>query len=44
LVSWASKIELAMHTGNVGSPFRKQLGAIAAANPGEVRLEIAVYL
>lgn len=33
---WSEKIELAMHTGNVGSPFRKRLVAAAAANPGEI--------
>jgi len=32
-VRWEDKIELAMHTGNVGSPFRKRLAAAAAAHP-----------
>ena len=29
----AGKLELAMHTGNVGSPFRKRLAAVAEKNP-----------
>ena len=32
-VAWETKIELAMHTGNVGSPFRKRLAAVAEKNP-----------
>ena len=32
-VKWETKIELAMHTGNVGSPFRKRLAAVAEKNP-----------
>jgi len=32
-VRWEDKIELAMHTGNVGSPFRKRLSEVAAKNP-----------
>ena len=32
-VPWESKLELAMHTGNVGSPFRKVLAQVAKANP-----------
>ena len=32
-VRWEDKIELAMHTGNVGSPFRKRLAAVAEKNP-----------
>ncbi|KAL3898641.1 MAG: hypothetical protein SGPRY_012802, partial [Prymnesium sp.] len=35
-VRWEDKIELAMHTGNVGSPFRQRLAAVAARNPGEM--------
>ena len=35
-VPWESKIELAMHTGNVGSPYRKLLTQVAAAHPEEV--------
>ncbi len=35
-VEWGSKIELAMHTGNVGSTWRKRLANVASANPGEV--------
>ena len=31
-VSWDSKIELAMHTGNVGSPHRKILSEVAKEN------------
>ena len=30
---WDEKIELAMHTGNVGSPFRQILSKVAAKNP-----------
>ena len=32
-VAWADKIGLAMHTGNVGSPFRKRLAQVAAKHP-----------
>ncbi len=32
-VRWEDKIELAMHTGNVGSPFRKRLAEVAAGHP-----------
>ena len=32
-VRWEDKIELAMHTGNVGSPFRKKLAEVAGVNP-----------
>ena len=32
-VRWEDKIELAMHTGNVGSPFRKHLAGVAEKNP-----------
>ena len=35
-VSWGSKTELAMHTGNVGSPYRKMLSAVATQHPQEV--------
>jgi hypothetical protein len=35
-VDWGSKIELAMHTGNVGSPQRKLLSAVAREHPHEV--------
>ena len=35
-VEWSDKIELAMHTGNVGSPFRKVLVAEAQRSPGEI--------
>ncbi|KAL1507912.1 hypothetical protein AB1Y20_007517 [Prymnesium parvum] len=35
-VRWEDKIELAMHTGNVGSPYRKKLAAVAEANPEAV--------
>ena len=31
-VRWEDKIELAMHTGNVGSPYRKKLAAVAKDN------------
>ena len=30
---WEDKIELAMHTGNVGSPFRKRLALVAGSHP-----------
>jgi hypothetical protein len=33
-VAWGTKIELAMHTGNVGSGTRKRLAQVARANPG----------
>jgi protein glucosyltransferase len=32
-VRWEDKIELAMHTGNVGSPFRKRLALVAGSHP-----------
>jgi hypothetical protein len=32
-VRWEDKIELAMHTGNVGSPFRKRLALVANSHP-----------
>ena len=32
-VRWDDKIELAMHTGNIGSPFRKRLAEVAKGNP-----------
>ena len=32
-VRWEDKIELAMHTGNVGSPFRKRLCEVAKEHP-----------
>ena len=32
-VRWTDKIELAMHTGNVGSPFRKRLADVAKRHP-----------
>jgi len=32
-VLWETKIELAMHTGNVGSPWRKILTGVASKNP-----------
>ena len=35
-VAWGEKIELAMHTGNVGSPSRKLLSQVAKVSPGEV--------
>ena len=31
--AWEGKVELAMHTGNVGSGPRKRLAAVAKANP-----------
>ena len=34
--SWDDKIELAVHTGNVGSIYRKRLAAAAEKNPGEI--------
>ena len=34
--AWEGKIELAMHTGNVGSPFRKELVKVAAKSPDEM--------
>ena len=33
---WEDKIPLAMHTGNVGSHFRKQLARVAEQHPKEV--------
>jgi len=35
-VKWADKFEIAMHTGNVGSPHRKVLSAVAANSPDEM--------
>ena len=35
-VLWEQKLELAMHTGNVGSGPRKRLAEVAKANPGEI--------
>ena len=35
-VRWEDKIELAMHTGNVGSVHRKSLAAVAEKSPREV--------
>ena len=35
-VAWAAKIELAMHTGNVGSTQRKVLSSVAKASPTEM--------
>ena len=35
-VDWDAKIPLAVHTGNVGSPFRKRLAAQAAQSPDEM--------
>ena len=35
-VKWEEKIELAMHTGNVGSPYRKALTKVAAKHPDEI--------
>lgn len=35
-VAWESKIELAVHTGNVGSSFRKKVAAAAEKHPGEM--------
>ena len=32
-VKWGDKKELAIHTGNVGSPFRKRLAEVAERNP-----------
>mmetsp|Transcript_7561 Transcript_7561/g.21386 ORF Transcript_7561/g.21386 Transcript_7561/m.21386 type:complete len:305 (-) Transcript_7561:405-1319(-) len=32
-VLWEEKLPLAMHTGNVGSPFRKRLAAVAEEHP-----------
>jgi hypothetical protein len=32
-VRWEDKIELAMHTGNVGSPFRQRLARVAEKHP-----------
>ena len=33
---WGDKVEIAMHTGNVGSPYRKMLAKVAEAHPEEV--------
>ena len=35
-VKWETKIELAMHTGNVGSPWRKVLAQEATKHPNEI--------
>ena len=35
-IPWASKIPLAVHTGNVGSPYRKRLAKAAEAHPEEI--------
>jgi len=35
-VSWDSKVELSMHTGNVGSPYRKELARVAQKYPDEI--------
>jgi len=35
-VAWEDKVELAMHTGNVGSPFRKILSHVAGDHPDEI--------
>jgi len=35
-VQWEEKLELAIHTGNVGSPFRKRLARVAERNPQEM--------
>ena len=35
-VPWATKIELAMHTGNVGSHQRKRISEVARKAPSEV--------
>ena len=35
-VGWETKIELAMHTGNVGSPYRKKLAEVARNSPDEI--------
>ncbi len=35
-VPWGDKLEMAMHTGNVGSDTRKRLARVAEAQPGEV--------
>jgi len=35
-VRWEDKVELAMHTGNVGSPYRKKLAAAAKAHPDAI--------
>ena len=33
---WEDKVSLAVHTGNVGSPYRKRLAAEAVISPGEI--------
>jgi len=38
-VAWETKIELAMHTGNVGSPYRKRL-----AKAAEVRAQTKIVV
>lgn len=40
---WDSKIELAMHTGNCGSPFRKKLAAVAEEHPEEMLVNEVVF-
>ena len=35
-VEWSSKIELAVHTGNVGSAYRKRLAEEARRSPNEI--------
>jgi hypothetical protein len=35
-IDWHSKTELAVHTGNVGSMYRKRLAEVAKQNPAEV--------
>ena len=35
-VDWSSKIELAVHTGNVGSAYRKRLAEEARRSPNEI--------
>jgi hypothetical protein len=35
-VTWAEKMEMAMHTGNVGSPYRKKVAAVAEKHPAEM--------
>ena len=40
---WAEKIELAVHTGNVGSSHRKKLAATARANPKEMLVSCLLH-
>ena len=35
-MTWAEKMEMAMHTGNVGSPYRKKVAAVAEKHPAEM--------